>query len=112
MHCDLLADYCRHMTSDTSEAARAKRLSALAHPVRLEILMKAESEPVSASAMAVALGEPLGTVAYHFRVLHTAGLIELVAEERRRGSIESFYETTSSGWREFAQKLDDLIALD
>jgi DNA-binding transcriptional ArsR family regulator len=93
-------------------SAHDKRHSALAHPVRLEILMKAESEPVSASAMAVALGEPLGTVAYHFRVLHTAGLIELVAEERRRGSIESFYETTSSGWREFAQKLDDLIALD
>jgi DNA-binding PadR family transcriptional regulator len=45
-------------------------------------------------------------------VLHTAGLIELVAEERRRGSVESFYRTSSSGWREFAEKLDKLIALD
>ena len=72
----------------------------------------AETESISASEAAVALGEPLGTVAYHFRVLHTAGLIERVAKERRRGSVESFYRTTSSGWREFAEKLDELIALD
>jgi DNA-binding transcriptional ArsR family regulator len=97
------------MTSDT---ARAKRLSALAHPIRLEVLTMAESGPISASEAAVALGEPLGTVAYHFRVLHTAGLIDLVAEERRRGSVESFYKTASAGWGEFAEKLDELIALD
>src|SRR3954451_18460389 len=95
-----------------TDGKRAKRLSALAHPIRLEVLTLAESERISASDGAVALGEPLGTVAYHFRVLHTAGLIELVAEERRRGSVESFYQTTSSGWSEFAEKLDELIALD
>jgi DNA-binding transcriptional ArsR family regulator len=97
------------MTNDT---ARAKRLSALAHPIRLEVLTMTESVPISASEAAVALGEPLGTVAYHFRVLHTAGLIELVSTERRRGSVESFYQATSSGWAEFAGKLDELIALD
>jgi DNA-binding transcriptional ArsR family regulator len=95
-----------------SDTAKAKRLSALAHPIRLEVLTMAEAEPVSPSDAAVALGEPLGTVAYHFRVLHTAGLIELAFEERRRGSVESFYRTTSSGWSEFAEKLDELIALD
>ena len=97
------------MTSDTE---RAKRLSALAHPIRLAVLRMAEGQPVSASDAAVELGEPLGTVAYHFRVLHTAGLIDLVSEERRRGSIESFYQTTSSGWTEFAEKLDKLIELE
>jgi DNA-binding transcriptional ArsR family regulator len=96
----------------SSDSAKAKQLSALAHPIRLEVLMMAEEEPISASQAAVALGEPLGTVAYHFRVLQTAGLIELVFEERRRGSVESFYRTTSSGWREFAEKLDELISLD
>jgi DNA-binding transcriptional ArsR family regulator len=96
----------------SSGSAKAKQLSALAHPIRLEVLMMAEEEPISASQAAVALGEPLGTVAYHFRVLQTAGLIELVSEERRRGSVESFYQTTSSGWREFAEKLDELISLD
>src|ERR671931_240077 len=96
----------------TTDGTRAKRLSALAHPIRLEVLTMAEADSISASEAAVALGEPLGTVAYHFRVLHTAGLIELVAEERRRGSVESFYRTTSSGWREFAEKLDKLIELE
>jgi DNA-binding transcriptional ArsR family regulator len=96
----------------SSDAIKAKRLSALAHPVRLEVLVMAEAAPISASEAAVALGEPLGTVAYHFRVLHTARLIELVAEERVRGSIESFYRTTSTGWADFAEKLDGLIALD
>jgi DNA-binding transcriptional ArsR family regulator len=95
-----------------SDGQRAKRLSALAHPIRLEVLLMAEAGPVSASDAAVALGEPLGSVAYHFRVLHTAGLIERVSEERRRGSIESFYQPTSSGWSEFAEKLDELISLD
>ena len=72
----------------------------------------AEEEAVSASEVAVALSEPLGTVAYHFRVLHTAGLIELVSEERKRGSIESFYRATSSGWSDFAERLDGLIEPD
>jgi DNA-binding transcriptional ArsR family regulator len=94
-----------------SETARAKRLSALSHPTRLNVLTMAESVPISASEAALALGEPLGTVAYHFRVLHTAGLIELVETERRRGSIESFYQATSTGWSEFSAKLDELIAV-
>jgi predicted ArsR family transcriptional regulator len=96
----------------TSDVEKAKRLTAVAHPIRLAVLTMAESEPVSASEAAVRLGEPLGTVAYHFRVLHTAGLVELVSEERRRGSVESFYRTTSEGWSEFAEKLEALIELD
>lgn len=92
--------------------SRAKRLSAIAHPIRLHILTEAELEAVSPSDMAVALREPLGTVAYHFKVLHNAGLIELAATERRRGSIQSFYRTTTSGWRELAETVDELITLD
>ena len=96
----------------TSDVEKAKRLTAVAHPIRLAVLTMAESDPVSASEAAVRLGEPLGTVAYHFRVLHTAGLVELVSEERRRGSVESFYRTASEGWSEFAEKLEALIELD
>lgn len=86
-----------------------KRLSALAHPIRLHILSVAESEDISASEVAVALGEPLGVVAYHFRVLHTAGLIELVGTERRRGSIQSFYRATTTGWAELAETVEQMI---
>ena len=87
-----------------------KRLSALAHPIRLHILSVAESEDISASEVAVALSEPLGVVAYHFRVLHTAGLIELVGTERRRGSIQSFYRATTSGWSDLAETDEQLIS--
>jgi hypothetical protein len=65
----------------------ARRLGALAHPLRLQILEAAESEAVSPSDLAVALRQPLGVVAYHFRVLHNVGLIDLVATEPRRGSV-------------------------
>jgi DNA-binding transcriptional ArsR family regulator len=90
----------------------AKRLGALAHPLRLQILAAAESDTVSASQMAIALGEPLGVVAYHFRVLHTVGLIELVAAEERRGSIQSFYRAVGHGWADVAATLEDLVSVD
>ena len=79
-----------------------------AHPIRLHILSVAESEDISASEVAVALSEPLGVVAYHFRVLHTAGLIELVGTERRRGSIQS-YRATTTGWAALAETVEQMI---
>jgi DNA-binding transcriptional ArsR family regulator len=90
----------------------AKRLGALAHPLRIQILAAAESEAVSPSDLAVALGEPLGVVAYHFRVLHTVGLIELVATERRRGSIQSFYRASGHGWTDLAATLETMLDVD
>ena len=90
----------------------AKRLGALAHPLRVQILATAESEAVSPGDLAVALGEPLGVVAYHFRVLHTVGLIELVSTERRRGSIQNFYRATGQGWTELAATLEVMVGVD
>jgi DNA-binding transcriptional ArsR family regulator len=84
-------------------------LAALANPVRMQILEATEVEPVSPSEMAVRLGEPLGGVAYHFRVLHNAGLIELAATERKRGSIQSFYRATRPGWSGVIETLRDMV---
>jgi DNA-binding transcriptional ArsR family regulator len=103
------ADYIPDVVADGG-GIQGKRLSALAHPIRLHILSVAESEDISASEVAVALSEPLGVVAYHFRVLHTAGLIELVGTERRRGSIQSFYRATTTGWSELAETVEQLIS--
>ena len=86
-----------------------KRLGALAHPLRLHILAAAESDAISPSETAVALSEPLGVVAYHFRVLHTLGLIELVATEPRRGSIQSFYRATGHGWSDLIASLESVV---
>jgi DNA-binding transcriptional ArsR family regulator len=87
----------------------AKRLAALAHPIRVHILQASEYEAVSPSEVAVAIGEPLGVVAYHFRVLHNAGLIELTATEQRRGWIQSFYRATAPGWRDLASTLRGMV---
>ena len=107
---------CKNAASDTifgpvadGAGIHDKRLSALAHPIRLHILSVAESEDISASEVAVALNEPLGVVAYHFRVLHTAGMIELVGTQRRRGSIQSFYRATTTGWSDLTETVEQLI---
>jgi DNA-binding transcriptional ArsR family regulator len=90
-------------------ALNAKRLGALAHPIRVSILEAAEAEAVSPSDVASTMGEPLGVVAYHFRVLHDVGLIELAATERRRGSIQSFYRANRSGWSRLATTLHGMV---
>ena len=86
-----------------------KRLGALAHPLRVYILQAAELEPVSPSEIAVATRQPLGVVAYHFRVLHNVDLIELTATEQRHGSIQSFYRATGSGWGSLASTLIGMV---
>jgi hypothetical protein len=64
---------------------------------------------VSPSEVSVALREPLGVVAYHFRVLHTVSLIELVASEPRRGSVQSFYRATGRGWADVVATLETMV---
>jgi len=46
---------------------------------------------------------------YHFRVLNNAGLIELAATERKRGSIQSFYQPVRSGWGDFLPSLREML---
>jgi hypothetical protein len=100
-----------HVYADGVDITRLdrKRLGALAHPIRVHILQAAEVDAVSPSDIAVEIGEPLGVVAYHFRVLHNVDLIELTATERRRGSIESFYRSTASGWQGLASTLIGMV---
>jgi DNA-binding transcriptional ArsR family regulator len=65
---------------------------ALSHPLRLRVLqeltLKGEGSPVQ---VAGALGERLGNVSYHMRILHELGCVELVRTEPRRGAVEHFY---------------------
>ena len=85
------------------------RLAALAHPIRLAVLEAAEHSATSPSELAVRLDEPLGVVAYHVRVLHTAGLIELVATEQRGGFTRNVYRTCRPGWSRLAEDLRGLV---
>jgi hypothetical protein len=64
----------------------------LTHPLRPRIieLLTARGE-ASPNQIATELGEPLGRVSYHTRLLRSYGWIELVRTEPRRGAVEHFY---------------------
>lgn len=69
-------------------------LKALAHPVRARALTVLNQKVASPSELAAEQGEAVGYVAYHVRVLHELGLIELVETRQVRGATEHFYRGT------------------
>lgn len=66
-------------------------VKALAHPLRVRILGLLEDRVTSPSELAQQLHAPLGNVSYHVRILASLGLIRLVSETPRRGSVEHHY---------------------
>jgi DNA-binding transcriptional ArsR family regulator len=94
---------------------------AMAHPLRGRILVhlsrQGTASPVDLSR---ALGEPIGNVSYHVRMLLGLDCIELVDTRQRRGAIEHFYRATrhatvddetwfdldDEGWTEVERMLD------
>jgi DNA-binding transcriptional ArsR family regulator len=63
----------------------------LAHPLRLEILRLLNRHEASPNEIAAELGEPLGNVSYHVRMLHKLDCVELVRTVPRRGAVEHYY---------------------
>jgi predicted transcriptional regulator len=59
----------------------------------MRILAMLDEEPASPAVLGPKLGVPVSRVAYHVRVLHELGLIELVSTRQRRGAVEHFYRT-------------------
>jgi DNA-binding transcriptional ArsR family regulator len=80
-------------TTKASRAATAQPqvFKALAHPLRHRLLAAMSEREASPSELATELGEPLGNVAYHVRMLETLGCIELVRTTPRRGALEHHY---------------------
>jgi predicted transcriptional regulator len=74
------------------EQARRRR-SLRPHPTRDAIVdfMRSYGMPVSPTRIAEVLGPTLGSIAYHVRVLHEAGVVELTGEGRARGAVEHYY---------------------
>jgi DNA-binding transcriptional ArsR family regulator len=64
---------------------------ALSHPVRHRVLVALNERVASPKELAAELGEPLGNVSYHTRVLAQLGCIELVSTTQRRGALEHYY---------------------
>jgi DNA-binding transcriptional ArsR family regulator len=77
----------------TEDGAISGILRALQHPIRRRILdeMAKRGDPVSPKDLAELLGEPLATVAYHFRILADHDSIELAETRPRRGAVQHFY---------------------
>lgn len=71
----------------------ARLVKALAHPLRVRILGVLDERMASPSELAEELDAPLGNVSYHVRILASLGLIRLVSEMPRRGSVEHYYES-------------------
>jgi hypothetical protein len=83
-----------------SEVPRPRGLLALAaaysHPMRVRILtaMNSPTRRYSPIQLAEEFGVDVSIVAYHFRELVAFELLEVVEENRRRGSIEHVHEAT------------------
>jgi DNA-binding transcriptional ArsR family regulator len=77
------------------EKADAVLLKALSHPVRARALTALNQRVASPSELAAEQGEAVGYVAYHVRVLHELGMIELVKTRQVRGATQHFYRSTA-----------------
>jgi DNA-binding transcriptional ArsR family regulator len=72
---------------------------ALSHRSRVRILQRLEETgEASPQALAQALGEPLGKISYHVRILRDLDCVELVRTETRRGALAHFYRATVGAW--------------
>ena len=72
---------------------------ALSHPLRQRILQRLNEGGVrSPNELSRELGDPLGNVSYHVRILRELDCVELVRTEQRRGALEHYYQATAEPW--------------
>jgi DNA-binding transcriptional ArsR family regulator len=91
----------------SNEATLDRRLiKALGHPVRVRALEVLNVRVASPSELAKELGEPLGNVAYHVKILEENDAIELVRTAPVRGALEHFYRAKVRPWFD-AVELDE-----
>jgi DNA-binding transcriptional ArsR family regulator len=76
---------------DPTAALQTRMIKALGHPLRQRILQSLNNHESSPSTLANELGEPIGKVAYHVKILLDHDAIELVRTQPVRGAVEHFY---------------------
>lgn len=84
-----------------------KQVARVLSPLRLTLL-KALTEPDSASGLARRLDLPRQKVNYHLRILEEHGFVELVEERQKRGCVERCLAVTSQAWLIDPRLLGDL----
>jgi len=72
---------------------------ALSHPLRQRIRQRLNEGGVKIpNELSRDLGDPLGNVSYHVRILRELDCVELVRTEQRRGALEHYYRATAQPW--------------
>jgi DNA-binding transcriptional ArsR family regulator len=79
---------------DTGVGVDPRLIKALGHPLRQRILLTLGEGVASPSELSRRLGEPLGNVSYHVKILGECDAIELVRTAPVRGAVEHFYQAT------------------
>ena len=99
---------------DTTRMAKA-----MAHPLRSKILNHLAAHGTASPAdLSRVLGEPIGNVSYHVRMLLDLDCVELVDTRQRRGAVEHFYRATrrvivdDEGWASLPPSIRKGIAVD
>lgn len=76
---------------DSGRLSAADLLKVLSHPTRVKILTILTERTASPNEMKEEIGDTVQNVGYHVRVLRDYGMIEIVEELKKRGSVEHFY---------------------
>ena len=83
----------------TSRQLDERLAKALSHPLRQKILQRLNDNGIkSPNELSRELGDPLGNVSYHVRILRELDCVELVRTEQRRGALEHYYRATAQPW--------------
>lgn len=80
--------------SAAGTALQTRMIKALGHPLRQRILTLLNEREASPSDLAQEIGEPIGKVAYHVKILLDYEAIDLVRTRPVRGAVEHFYRAT------------------
>jgi DNA-binding transcriptional ArsR family regulator len=80
---------------ETRVGVDPRLIKALSHPLRQRILHSLGEGVASPSELSRKLGEPLGNVSYHVKILGECDAIELVKTAPVRGAVEHFYRATT-----------------
>jgi DNA-binding transcriptional ArsR family regulator len=78
----------------THVGVEPRLIKALGHPLRQRILIALNTGVASPSELSKQMGEPLGNVSYHVKILAECEAIELVKTAPVRGAVEHFYRAT------------------
>lgn len=82
---------------DEGREVDQQMVRALAHPLRVEILRQLEEGPSGPKRLSDRMGEKLGNVSYHMKVLLKCDCIELVETIPQRGAVEHIYRLKAHG---------------